>query len=191
MLTLRALLPGLLILLPATAFAHPGHGAASGFGFGLLHPVTGLDHVLAMVAVGMLGVQIGGRAIWALPLTFMSIMLVGGVMALAGPFALPAVELGILLSVVVLGGLIALGRPLPQALALGLVALFALFHGHAHGAEAPTTVTGLLYGLGFLAATGILHAGGIGLALAMPGRRDALRYAGLGIVVLGVGLGVA
>jgi urease accessory protein len=191
MRTLRALLPGLLILLPATALAHPGHGSVSGFGFGLLHPVTGIDHVLAMVAVGMLGVQIGGRAIWTLPIAFMSAMLAGAAMAPAGILALPAVELGVLLSVLALGGLIALGRPLPQVLALGLVALFALFHGHAHGAAAPPTADGFLYGLGFVAATGILHAGGIGLGLAldMLGRRGALRYAGLGIVALGVGLG--
>jgi urease accessory protein len=186
--TLRALSMGLLIILPDTALAHTGHGSASGFGAGLLHPLTGLDHVLAMVAVGMLGLQIGGRAVWALPLAFMSVMLAGGAMALGA-----SLLLGILLSVLVLGGAIALGRPLPQALALGLVALFAIFHGHAHGAEAPAAANGLLYGLGLGTATGILHASGIGLgfALGLLGPRDALRYAGLGIVVLGVGLGVA
>lgn len=191
--TLRALSMGLLIILPGTALAHTGHGSASGFGAGLLHPLTGLDHVLATVAIGMLGLQIGGRAVWALPLAFMSVMLAGGAMALSASLPLPAVEVGILLSVLVLGGLIALGRPLPQALALGLVALFAIFHGHAHGAEAPAAASGLLYGLGLGTATGILHASGIGLgfALGLLGPRDALRYAGLGIVVLGVGLGVA
>jgi urease accessory protein len=191
--TLRALSMGLLIILPDTALAHTGHGSASGFGAGLLHPLTGLDHVLAMVAVGMLGLQIGGRAVWALPLAFMSVMLAGGAMALGASLLLPVVEVGILLSVLVLGGAIALGRPLLQALALGLVALFAIFHGHAHGAEAPAAANGLLYGLGLGTATGILHASGIGLgfALGLLGPRDALRYAGLGIVVLGVGLGVA
>jgi urease accessory protein len=188
--TLRALLTGVLIALPGTALAHTGHGAVSGFGAGLLHPFTGLDHILAMVAVGLLGVQIGGRAIWALPLAFMGVMLSCATAAQAGVLPLPAVEFGILISVLVLGGLVAFGRPLPQVLALGLVGLFAMFHGHAHGAEAPATASGLLYGLGFLSATGLLHASGFGLgsALGQLGRRDALRYAGLGIVVLGLGV---
>jgi urease accessory protein len=187
---LRALLTTLLIALPGSALAHTGHGSVSGFGAGLLHPFTGLDHVLAMVAVGMLGAQIGGRAIWALPLAFMSVMLSCAAAAQAGLPPLPGVEFGILLSVLVLGGLVAFGRPLPQVLALGLVALFAMFHGHAHGAEAPATASGLLYGLGFLGATGMLHASGLGLgsALGRLGRRDALRYAGLGIVALGLGI---
>jgi urease accessory protein len=187
---LRALLTTLLIALPGSALAHTGHGSVSGFGAGLLHPFTGLDHVLAMVAVGLLGVQIGGRAIWALPLAFMSVMLSCAAAAQAGLLPLPGVEFGILLSVLVLGGLVAFGRPLPQVLALGLVALFAVFHGHAHGAEAPATASGLLYGVGFFGATGMLHASGLGLgaALGRLGRQDALRYAGLGIVALGLGI---
>lgn len=195
MSTLRVLLSGLVAFTPGIALAHTSHGELAGLtgvAAGSLHPLTGLDHVLAMIAVGMLGAQMGGRALWALPAAFLSVMLAGGVLGLAG-LPLPAVELAILLSVLVLGALIALGRPLPAALALSVVALFAAFHGYAHGAEMPAQASGLLYGLGFAVATGCLHGAGIGLAQALGrgARPRALRYAGVTIVALGIGLALA
>ena len=186
-----SLMPALLVMLPAAALAHTGHGEVSGLQSGLVHPTSGLDHMLAMLAVGLLGVQLGGRMIWAMPLAFMSVMLAGGALAMAG-VGMPGVEAGILLSVVVLGALVGAGRPLPQALGLAVAALFAFFHGHAHGSEMPLAAGGLAYGLGFLLSTAALHAvgAGLGLGLSRAGTRAGLRFAGLAIALLGVGLTV-
>jgi urease accessory protein len=184
----RLLAPALLLVLPGTALAHTGHGEAAGLASGLLHPLTGVDHVLAMVAVGLLAVRLGGRALWGLPLAFMAMLLLAGVLGMGGP-GLP-VELGIGLSVVVLGALIAAGRPLPQALALALVAVFAGFHGYAHGAEMPLGAHGLAYAAGFVAATGGLHLLGIalGAGLARIPALPAARALGLTIAVCGVAI---
>lgn len=185
----RLLFAGLLVALPGSALAHTGHGHVGGLASGLLHPITGLDHVLAMVAVGLLAAHLGGRSLWALPLAFMGTMLIAGAVAVAG-LPLPWVEFGILASVLVLGGLIASGRTLPGTLALGLAAVFALFHGYAHGHEMPATASGLIYAAGFVSTTGLLHATGIalGLALGRFGSAAAVRSAGLAIAVTGVGL---
>jgi len=159
-----------LVALPAAA--HTGHGELSGFTYGLMHPIGGLDHVLAMVAVGLLAYLLGGPALWGLPLAFIAAMAAGGALALGG-FALPFVEAGIALSVVVIGALVALGKTTPSLLAASLVAVFAVFHGHAHGVEMPATASGLSYGLGFALATALLHIGGIfaGFALGAAGRQ--------------------
>ena len=149
-------------LLPTAAMAHTGVGAAGGFAHGFWHPITGLDHVLAMVLVGVLAWQLGGRALWLVPATFVLVMATGGVLAVAG-LALPLVELGIALSVVVLGAAVALGVRPPVAVAMGIAGLFAIFHGHAHGAEMPGDASGLAYGMGFTIATTALHLGGLGL----------------------------
>jgi urease accessory protein len=146
------------------ASAHTGIGGTAGFAHGFLHPVGGLDHVLAMVAVGLFAAQLGGRALWAVPATFVAVMVLGGALGAAG-MALPLVELGIALSVVVLGLVVLAGRPWPLSLAMALVGTFAVFHGHAHGAEMPVGASGLAYGLGFVAATTLLHAAGVGLGL--------------------------
>lgn len=150
-----------LLLLPSTAFAHPGHGGETAFLSGLGHPLGGADHLLAMLAVGLWAAMIGARALWALPGVFMGAMLVGG---LLGAFALPlpGVEPMILASIGLLGGAVALAlRPALPA-AVGFVALFGLFHGHAHGAEGPAT--GLAsYAAGFVLATLALHLAGVGL----------------------------
>ncbi|HQS11097.1 MAG TPA: HupE/UreJ family protein, partial [Xanthobacteraceae bacterium] len=127
---------GALALAPSLAFAHTGVGATHGFVHGFMHPVTGLDHVLAMVTVGILAWQMGGRAIWLLPASFVTLMAVGGALGMSG-FDLPYVETGIALSVVVLGAAVAMGVKAPLAFAMGLVGMFAVFHGHAHGAEMP------------------------------------------------------
>jgi urease accessory protein len=167
-----------LCLIAVPAAAHTGHGEVSGFTYGLMHPIGGLDHVLAMAAVGLLAYLIGGAALWGLPLAFIAAMAAGGVMALYG-FALPFVEAGIALSVVVIGAMVALGKNTPGLLAAALTAVFAVFHGHAHGAEMPATASGLSYGIGFMLATALLHAGGIlaGFALGAAGRQAGLNVA--------------
>jgi len=151
------------LLLPATALAHPGHAEPQGFVAGLLHPVGGLDHVLAMVMVGLWAGLLGGAARLALPGTFLGAMLAGFGLGAAG-VSLPGVEASILASVVVLAAVSLLAVRVPVAAAAGLVALAGLFHGHAHGTEMAGAVT--TYAAGFLAATAVLH--GAGLALALP-----------------------
>ncbi len=136
------------IALPTIASAHPGHDGTPGFIHGFLHPLGGLDHILAMVAVGLFAARLGGRALWLVPASFVVTMAAAGVAGMAG-FALPYVEAGIALSLLVLGAAIALETTMPVAAAMGLVALFAVFHGHAHGAEMPETMSGLTYGAGF------------------------------------------
>src|SRR5262245_31830422 len=129
------------------AFAHSGH--IEGFDGGLLHPLLGLDHLLAMVAVGVLAARIGGRGLWMLPAGFLGSMIAGGLAAAAG-LALPGVEFGIIASVVVLGLLIVMGRPATLGWCLAIVSLFALFHGHAHATEMTASRSFLPYVAGFL-----------------------------------------
>ena len=160
----RALLTAGLFLASTAAHAHTGVGATTGFAHGFLHPIGGLDHVLVMVAVGLFAVHLGGRALWLVPLSFVSMMAVGGALGMAG-IELPFVEIGIALSVVVLGACVATGLHLPTAAAMALVGLFATFHGHAHGAEMPESTSGLEYAAGFVIATAMLHVCGIGLGL--------------------------
>ena len=145
------------------AEAHVGVGIAGGTVAGFTHPVAGLDHVLAMIAVGVLAAQQGGKALWFIPLTFVAMMLVGGAVGVAG-VAVPFVEQGILGSIIILGFVVALGRAMSIPLAMAMVGVFALFHGHAHGTEMPMDASGVLYGLGFAIATALLHVSGIGAA---------------------------
>ncbi|MEO5368344.1 MAG: HupE/UreJ family protein, partial [Magnetococcus sp. WYHC-3] len=158
MLRRTALLTALLCLATQTAQAHTGsHDLVPwGLGAGFLHPLSGLDHVLAMVAVGMLAAPRGGGVQWSLPATFMGMMALGGVAGTLMP--LPFVEMGITGSVVILGGVLAVGQRLSSVTALLLVGLLALFHGHAHGSEIPAQAHGLLHGAGFILATALLHA---------------------------------
>src|SRR5262245_9247257 len=151
-------------LAPAVAFAHAGHGEHSGFIHGFMHPATGLDHVLAMVTVGILAYQIGGRALWLVPTTFLAIMAAGGLLGVAG-VSFYFVEPGTAASVVVLGIVVALALKPPVALAMALVAVFAVFHGYAHGIEAPLDGSAVTFGAGFLAATALLHAFGIAFGM--------------------------
>lgn len=184
----RLALAALACLLPSAAFAHTGAGAAGGFAHGFAHPIAGLDHILAMVTVGLFAFQLGGRALWLVPVTFVAIMAAGGVLGVAG-IAVPMVELGIALSVVVLGALVAAGVKAPLAIAMALAGFFAIFHGHAHGAEMPEDASGLAYGIGFMAATALLHAAGIGLGSAV-GRFGPVmvRVAGALAGLLGLGI---
>ena len=170
-----------LAVAPATAWAHTGGGDVAGFAHGFMHPIGGLDHVLAMVAVGLFAAQLGGRALCVVPATFVAVMALGGALGAAG-MALPFVELGIALSVVVLGLVLLAARAWPVGLAMTLVGVFAVFHGHAHGAEMPVDASGLAYGLGFVGATGLLHLAGIviglGLARLAAAPADRLTRAG-------------
>jgi urease accessory protein len=154
-----------LALAPAAASAHPGHDGASLLS-GLMHPLGGVDHIIAMVAVGLLAARLGGRALWLVPASFVATMAVAGLAGMAGA-GLPYVETGITMSVVVLGAVAVFGVAMPVAVAMGLVAFFAVFHGYAHGAEMPETMSGLAYGAGFVAATAMLHGIGVGLGLAI------------------------
>lgn len=158
----RILVAAPLALLPSLALAHPGHGEAIGFSHGFLHPISGVDHILAMVLVGIFAWQLGGRALWAVPATFVAVMALGGALGMSG-IAVPFVEIGIGLSVVVLGAIVALGVKAPVAVAMSVVGLFAVFHGHAHGAEMPEDAAGLAYGAGFMLATALLHLAGIAI----------------------------
>ena len=176
----------LLLLLPAAAFAHEG-GAAQGFISGFLHPLSGPDHIVAMIAVGLWGAQLGAPAIWLLPVAFPLVMALGGLAALLGA-GLPGVEIGIAASAIALGALVALQVRLPLAAALAVVAVFAVFHGHAHGAELAQGANAAAYSLGFVIATGLLHAVGIALGLlhALPAGRLAVRGAGALVGCAGV-----
>lgn len=149
-------------LAPGAALAHTGAGVAGGLESGFLHPLLGPDHLVAMVAVGLWGAQLGRPLIWALPIAFPLMMAFGGVLGVLG-IGLPAVELGIALSGVVLGLVVALAiRPMVPV-AVTIVAVFAVLHGHAHGAELPEAANPLAYGIGFVVATGLLHLAGIGI----------------------------
>lgn len=177
---------------PSLAHAHIGVGPATGLAHGLAHPLIGIDHIAAMVAVGLWAAQRGGRAVWAVPLTFMTAMWIGGLVGMIG-VSIPFVEPGIVASVLVLGVLVTAAVRLPFVASGLLVGLFALFHGHAHGSEMPATVSGLYYGIGFIVATGLLHCCGIGMGLVARqlGNPRLIRYAGAATVMLGIYLCVA
>lgn len=164
LMRVRALLTLALVALPTAAFAHAGHGDTAGLLSGFMHPVGGLDHVLAMVAVGVFAFVLGGRALFLVPLSFVAMMLAGFVLGASG-INLPFVELGVALSSIVIGAAAAWGKPMPVAAAMSLVGAFAVFHGHAHGAEMPANAAGLEYALGFMLATAALHLAGIGAAM--------------------------
>lgn len=169
------------------ACAHVEAGQAAGFMTGLHHPWSGLDHILAMVAVGLWGAQLGGRALWILPIAFPMMMALGAMMGLVG-IPVPGVEIGIALSAIVLGSMI-LAEVRPKlAIAIAMVGVFAIFHGHAHGTELPDGQSGLLYSMGFVIATGCLHGVGVllGLVNAMPVGKLAVRSAGTFIAGMGM-----
>jgi urease accessory protein len=175
----------LLLFSPSWAAAHPGH--VEGFDGGLLHPLIGLDHLLAMVAVGILAARVGGRGLWLVPGAFLGAMLLGGLAAAAG-LALPGVEIGIITSVVVLGLLIVMGRPMALSRCIAIVALFAFFHGHAHTTEMAASGSLVPFAAGFLLSTAVLHVtGALGAtALRRAWRAEAVRFIGAAIAACGV-----
>jgi urease accessory protein len=183
----RRVLAACLAALAPSAGAHVESGQAAGFLAGLLHPVSGLDHVLAMVAVGLWGAQLGAPAIWVLPVTFPLVMALGGFLGLLG-MPLPGVEAGIAASAILLGAAVMTERRPPLYAAAVLVGFFAVFHGHAHGTELPLGQSALLYSLGFVVATGCLHAIGIAIGAIhrWPAGRIVLRIAGGGVVCAGL-----
>jgi urease accessory protein len=151
-----------LCLTPTAALAHTGIGGTSGFMHGVMHPLGGLDHQLAMIFVGLFAYQLGGRALWLIPLTFVSLIAVGGFLGVTGvPIAF--VEVCIALSVIVLGLFVAFAVKAPLVVAMAVVGLFAIVHGHAHGSEMPLDAAGIEYGTGFMLATAVLHAVGIAI----------------------------
>jgi urease accessory protein len=150
-----------LSLIPSVVYAHDGGNVPfGGFLSGLVHPVLGYDHLLAMLSVGILSAQIGGRAIWTVPATFVGVMAVGGALGLID-IGLGSTEFGIAASLVLLGSIIAAERNLPVRLAMLGVGFFAIFHGYAHGTEMPTTAEPVLYAFGFLTGTALIHIAGL------------------------------
>jgi urease accessory protein len=176
-----------LLLSCGIASAHSGGGEAGGFTSGFLHPIFGLDHVAAMVAVGLWGAFLGSRAMWLLPVIFPMVMAVGGALGVAG-VPIPGVEIGIALSAVALGSMIAFAVRPPLWVAGVLVGVFAIFHGHAHGTELPESANALAFAIGFVISTGLLHLCGIafGLLVKWPWGKKVVRMGGGAIALLGV-----
>jgi len=172
---------------PNVAHAHVDGGEAAGFVTGLQHPWSGLDHILAMIAVGLWGAQLGGRALWMLPIAFPMMMAMGAMMGLVG-IPVPGVEIGIALSAIGLGAMVLAEVRAKLGIAIFMVGVFAVFHGHAHGTELPEGQSGLLYSMGFVIATGCLHGLGIALGLfhKMPAGKWAVRLAGTFISAMGI-----
>jgi urease accessory protein len=175
------------LLLPQSLFAHAEKGVAAGFTTGFLHPISGWDHILAMIAVGLWGAQLGAPAIWLLPVTFPMMMAIGGFIGLLG-IPLPGVEVGIGISALVLGVMVALEKRLPIFWCMCVVAFFAVFHGYAHGAELAPGTSALAYSLGFVVATGCLHGTGIlvGLIHKWPIGSKIVRALGILIACAGM-----
>jgi urease accessory protein len=177
-----------LLAWPILASAHIGQGdIGGGFIAGVAHPVFGLDHVVAMVAVGIWGAQLGAPAIWILPVTFPLVMAFGGVLGGLG-VPIPGIEIGIAVSAIALGGMILFAARPPLWIAAVIVGIFAIFHGYAHGAELPESANAISYAVGFVAATGTLHALGILIGVANRWRRgaQALRVGGALIAACGL-----
>jgi urease accessory protein len=177
----------IILLCPDTLYAHVGSGSAGGFLTGMQHPVSGFDHVLAMVAVGLWGAQLSTPALWLLPVAFPMMMAFGGMFGLIG-LPLPGVEIGIAVSAIVLGILVSLEARPALGISLAIVAFFAIFHGHAHGTELPPGQSGLLYSMGFVIATGCLHGVGIVIGLVHRWEAGRLMLRGAGAVVFVAGL---
>ena len=174
------------LLVPVLAQAHIEQGQATGFLTGIEHPWSGLDHILAMIAVGLWGAQLGNPSIWLLPIAFPMMMSIGAMMGLMG-IPVPGVEVGIALSAILLGLMVLIDVRAKPVLAAILVGFFAIFHGHAHGTELPAGQSGLLYSMGFVVGTGCLHGVGIliGLIHLFPFGKMVLRCAGAFISGMG------
>jgi urease accessory protein len=176
-----------LLLSSRSAFAHILEGdAAGGFVSGFMHPISGWDHILAMVSVGLWGAQLGAPAIWLLPVTFPMVMAFGGMLGLMG-VPLPGTEIGIALSAIGLGAVVATEARPPLWAAAVLVGFFAIFHGHAHGTELPPDESGVMYSIGFVVATGLLHLTGIAIGLIHRWGfgQMVMRFGGVGVAAAG------
>jgi urease accessory protein len=176
-----------LVLLPGVACAHTFKGE-TGFVSGIFHPVMGFDHLMAMLCVGIISAQIRGRAIWTVPLTFVTVMALGGFLGMQN-IGIPGVEYGIAFSVLILGLAVARGKRITPILAYIGVAFFAVFHGHAHGAEMPAMADPLIFSMGFLIGTAAIHLAGVSVGLVSVKINNGpqfLRYVGAGIAGIGV-----
>lgn len=184
-----AALAGVFVLMPEVSEAHVYGAYGAGFSKGLIHPFGGLDHVLAMLAIGLWAAQSGGRSLWSIPLAFVAMMTIGALAGVAG-ISIPFAEAGVAASVMILGGLVALSAKWPAAAGALLAGFFAIFHGHSHGAEMPQTASAISYGLGFVLATSLLHGAGVaaGLGLSSYGNFAARlsRVSGGAIAVYGL-----
>jgi len=184
----KLFIPAALLALPQLAQAHEAISQQYGsFLGGLTHPVLGLDHFLAMVCVGVVSAQIGGRAIWTVPATFVGVMALGGLLGMAD-IGLTAIEAGIALSVLALGLSIAADRRLPMSVTMAVVGFFAVFHGYAHGAEMPTIANPVTYAAGFMVGTAALHLFGVligDISQKYVTGKQVLRYAGAAIAGVG------
>jgi urease accessory protein len=176
-----------LLFSSTNLFAHPLLGTQSGFSNGFFHPLSGLDHILAMLAVGIWAAQMGGKAKWIIPITFVGIMSVGGMLGMNN-ISLPFAEIGILVSVVVLGVLILAGVRLPMLVSSILVGVFALCHGHTHGTELPAAASGVMYAIGFALTTIVLHLSGIGFGTAVTkiANEKIVKFSGAVIALMGL-----
>lgn len=190
------LLPALFAALLGLCFsqavwAHTGADLGGGFGAGFSHPILGYDHLLAMLAVGIWGAFLGAPAIWALPVVFPLVMAAGAIAGIAG-LPLPGVEWGIALSVIALGAMIALAARPPLAVCAAMVAVFAIFHGFAHGQELPSDSSAFAFAAGFVVATGLIHLLGIaiGLLIRLPAGAAILRTGGAAIALAGCYFGM-
>lgn len=175
-----------IVMAAFPAAAHVQAGVASGLASGVMHPLSGLDHLVAMVAVGIWGAQLGNPAIWVLPITFPLVMAAGAMLGVLG-VPLPQAEVAIALSGIVLGGAVAFGLRTPFWIAALVVGTFAVFHGHAHGAELPGAGNPLAYGVGFVAATGFLHLCGIGIGVGLRWPIGVRIIHGLGMAIAALG----
>jgi urease accessory protein len=178
-------LSALAALAPSLAFAHGGGPHVHGFFAGLEHPLLGVDHLLAMVAVGMIGARAGRRSTVLAPLLFVSAMVTGALLGTAG-IGLPSLETGIALSLVVFGALVGLARPLPLAAVATVTALFGLFHGNAHGLEIPDGASGVTYAAGLVLGTSMLHAIGVVSVLKLARWPTTVRTAGIATSLVGM-----
>ncbi len=179
----------LLFALPTLVHAHTGHTDSGGLSHGLLHPVGGLDHILAMVAIGLWAVQLGGRALWVVPAAFLTTLFVGGAMGIEN-VALPLVEPGILASILILGLLIAFAARVPLAATVPIVAAFGILHGFAHGAEMPVTVSGLAYSTGFIIASTGLIVTGMAFAAGLRSTANATMIRPIGAAIAAIGAAI-
>jgi urease accessory protein len=175
-----------VFILPVTASAHSATGSSGGFSSGFTHPLSGLDHVVAMVAVGLWGAFLGGRAMWTLPVVFPVIMALGGALGVLG-IPLPGVETGIAGSGIILGLMVAFAAKPPLWVAAVIVGFFAIFHGHAHGTELPDSANAMTFSIGFVISTGLLHLAGIafGLLVKWPWGKLVIRAGGAVIAAVG------
>jgi urease accessory protein len=184
----RHCLAAALLSLPTLAFAHPGHELQSGFVAGFMHPLSGVDHLMAMLAVGLWAAQLGGRMRWAVPMSFVCLMLSGAVLGMSG-FQFGLVEQGIATSVCVLGLLLAGAVRLPAMSCVLLTGAFAMFHGYAHGAESPASGVAI-YMSGFALSTVVLHVAGLRISDRFQHNQQpqAMRWAGAAMAVGGLAM---